>query len=357
MTEALNPALYRRLQRHYGSVKISNAGQAMIHRAVRGNTGDPRLLVFHRGEQYRVCCPFCGDTRHRLYVSHMFGKVDEHGRTMNFLAYCQNEGCLLNDSNRERFLDVLEATGDYLRNAEVKVGRRVPAEAQEVPWPGPCKLLSALPERHKARVYLQERGFDPDMLARRYQVSYCKDSHYFLAAQRIIIPVFAHGKLRGWQARYIGELPWKQRPKIQGLPPKYYSTPGAHFKSQCIYNFDNMKAWETGVLVEGPTDVWRFGLMAGCVFGNYLGPAQQRRLLAVFRKRTLVLLLDPEEFESKSTRATVTELTQRMPRRFCAVKLPAGTDPGSLDRDFVRAFVKDEAARQGVRVTYRKVQE
>ena len=40
---------------------------------------------------------------------------------------------------------------------------------------------------------------------------------------------------------------------------------------------------------------------------------------------------------------------------FAAAKLPPGTDPGSLDRDFCRARVAERAARQGVKVYHERV--
>ncbi len=117
-----------------------------------------------------------------------------------------------------------------------------------------------------------------------------------------------------------------------------------------------MKQWETGVIVEGPTDAWRFGAMSGGIFGNVLTEAQRRKLLPIFRNRSLVLLLDPEEFDSASTDRAIREFTRSMPGRFCAVKLPEGTDPGSLDRDFLRDYVAQHAKEKGVKVKYRKCQ-
>jgi hypothetical protein len=349
----LNPYLHRRLRRLFGSVKVAGEGEAMVARAVIGPDDKPMLLFQHRGEQYRVCCPYCNDTRHRLYVSHMFGQHDAHGRTMNFLAICFNEGCFARDENREDFVETLGEAD--LENAFVKKGVVV-TEAEEVELPGPCKPVSDLKPVHKAHAYLTSRDFDPDYLAERYRVSYCVDSYYFLARERIIIPVYEFGKLKGWQARYPGELPWKDPGKKKGLPPKYFSCPNSHFRSRCIYNFDSMKKWEVGVVVEGPTDVWRFGAMSGCIFGNTVTTAQRRRLLSVFRKRKLVLLLDPEEYDSRSTTMLRRWFEKRMDRgSFAAVKLPEDTDPGSLGRDFLRGFVKDEAASQGVKIRYKRV--
>lgn len=352
MPKVLNPVLYRRLVRQFGAVKVSSASEEIVMKAVVGLDDEPRLAISHAGEYYQVNCPYCNDTRQRLYVNHMFGQVDPHGRRITFLAICYNEGCLFRAENQRDFLDRLDDIG--LKEAIVRPGTKVPEEAREVVWPGPCYSLDKLRRNHPARLYMQSRKYDPDLLGRKHQVSWCKESHYSLAQNRIIIPIFDRDKLKGWQARYIGDLDWKG-PRRKELPPKYWSCPDSDFRSKCIYNFDRMKKWETAVIVEGPTDVYNFGDMSGCIFGNTMTETQQRRLLAVFRQRTVVLLLDPEEYESRATKRLIETMTAKMPGRFCAVKLPDGTDPGSLDRSFSRPYVKAEAKRQGVKVTYKKV--
>lgn len=350
--DVLNPLLYRRLGRRFGHVKVSNQGEAMIATAVRDVADNPVLNISHPGEYYQVSCPFCHDTRNRLYVNHRFGQLDAFGRRLSFLAICYNENCL---AQRDNYVNFLEQVDDAdLGNAIVRPGRVVPDEAREVLPPGPTIPLARLRKRHEAREYLIDRGFDPDELSEKYGVAYCTGSRYSLARNRIIIPVTERGKLKGWQARYVGELDWKG-PRRKELPPKYFSCPDSHFRSRCILNFENVSKWQTAVIVEGPTDVFRFGSMAGCIFGNSMTDVQKRKVLSVFRKRSVVLLLDPEEANSKSTQKTVSFFQEKLPDRFCAVRLPEGTDPGSLERDFLKAYVKQEARKQGVKIAYKLV--
>lgn len=356
MEEVLNRALYKRLERRFGHVKVSNSQQAMVCKSVK--TGDdelkPKLLISHAGEYYKICCPFCRDTRYRMYVNHRFGQLDAYKRPLLFLAICYNEGCLSNRDNFKAFLEMLDEA--YLSEARVVPGKVVSEEAQEVMPVGTTIALNMLHRTHPARLYVESRGFNVDVLANRYGVTYCTSSRYSLATDRLNIPVFEKGKLKGWQARFAGELDWKG-PNKKELPPKYFNTPEAHFRSRCIYNIDNMCRWETGVLVEGVTGCWRFGPMAGAIFGNSMSEAQKRKFLSVFRKRTAILLLDPEEFESNSTKKLVSEMKKHMPGNFCAVRLPTGTDPGLLGREFQREFVRQEALKQGVVVRYRMVDE
>jgi hypothetical protein len=355
MATVLNPALYRKLQARFGGVRVSSQGESFIARATRGLMEEPRLTISHAGEYYLVCCPFCNDTRYRLYINHMFGQKDGHGRRMTFLAICYNEGCLSRQTNKQTFLERMNDNG-WLENTTVLKGIVVPEEAREVFWPGPCRLLSTLRDSHRANEYLASRGFDPDELSEKFGVRYCKSSDHFLASNRIIVPVFDRGKLKGWQARYVGELPWKDKEMKKDLPPKYFSCPNSQFRSKCIYNFDSMRQWQTGVVVEGSTDVWRGGSMFGGIFGNTITDVQFQRLLSAFKERTLVMCLDPEEYESRSTQRRIREFTARMsPKTFCAVKLPDHTDPGSLDRTVLKEYIREAAADRGVKVTYRRV--
>jgi hypothetical protein len=333
-------------------VEVASEGEAMIAKAVREPINDePRLSISHAGEYYRINCPFCNDTRFRLYVSHRYGQRDAFGRRMTFLATCFNEtACMSRPENQLDFREMLESVDGVLERAELRRGVIVPEEAREIQWPGPCTRLDDLRDGHPARAYVElDRHFDADKIARMYGVSYCHNSHYFLARNRLLIPVYQDGKLKGWQARHIGELRWKD--KGLSLPPKYFSYPGMP-RRQLLYNFDRAREYATGVIVEGPTDVWAFGGMATCTFGAAMADPQLDRFLAVFRRRTAVLLYDPEAMETKPVVRLIERLRRRMPGRFAAVTLPKKTDPGSLGRRFLRDYVQDEAAAQGVEVSY-----
>lgn len=350
MAEVLNQPLYRQLKRLFRKVKISNEGEAAEYRPVHDVEGNPNLFFTHTGEYYQVCCPFCADTRFRLYVNHLYGKTDTFGRTMKFLAVCYNDtACMSKMDNVDSLWDDLSAgDDDYLRKATVNRGSTIPVVAQETTWPGPCLKLSKLPSSHHAIQYLESRGFDPDYIGSRFDARYCVDSHYFLCRDRLIIPVYDRDKLKGWQARFIGE--WKK-----GMAPKYFTFPGMPRRS-LIYNFDEARHFQTGIIVEGPTDVWSLGLMGVCTFGSTMTAIQARRFFGAFKHRTAVLLFDPEEYAKKGTQRLIRIFKAKMPDRFAALKLPEGTDPGSLGRSFLRDFIYQEAWDQfRVRVSYKRV--
>lgn len=87
--------------------------------------------------------------------------------------------------------------------------------------PGSIIPLSELPDKHPAREYLQQRGYNPDLLGQEYSVGYCNMAAVEDRAKgvywsrlpsgvknspagRIIFPMLdADGVRRGWQARAI----------------------------------------------------------------------------------------------------------------------------------------------------------
>ncbi len=363
MHQPLNRTLYAQLEREFGSVKFGNEGVRMSpHHVVQLAGGRLRVRTQEWGEFYRVCCPFCTDTIHRLYVHHLYGKQDETGRNMTFLAMCFNEYCLEDPNNRQELWNRITALVDprRLRAARVLPGREyVPKPGQ---LPGECVKLTELPTDHDAIVYLRSRGYDPILMEKVYGVCYCVESRYRFARDRIVFPIWFGGKLMGWQARHVGELPWKQKPKIKGLAPKYWTDPDMH-KSQVVFNGDGMKKWRTGVIVEGPLDVVNFGQMSGSTLGASLSEFQVRWFAATFRqpKRSLVLLFDPDVLDNPRLgprmKEKIATIKQAIPGQFADVWLPEGLDPGSTERESMREFVKQEAAKQGVEVHYEKFDE
>lgn len=359
MSEVLNPLLYRRLKKSFGVVKISNRKQNFIAKKARDIlTDEPRLEYLHTGEYYQVCCPYCSDQKYRLWINHMYGHKDSWGRRMSFLAVCYNDKACMNAyDNRQDLWERLSAMDDDLEVSRIMPGDETPPEERVIDWPGPCLPMTKLKAGNKALDYIETRGFTAEYLTKNFDVRLCLSSHYFLCRDRLIIPVFYKGEMRGWQARYVGELPWKHKEKKKGLPPKYFTYPGMP-RSTLIYNFDVAKQYQTGIIMEGPIDVWAFGRMGMCTFGSTMTTWQRKRFLAIFRQRTGVLLYDPEAFEEKQTQDAIAYMTRRMPGRFAAIKLPEGSDPGKFGlegREFLRDYVHDKAKEQGVKVSYKKV--
>ncbi len=347
----LNPWLYRRLLRLFGSVLLAHEGEQLIARSsVDLLRGRPKLLFQQHGEAYRVCCPFCPDTRHRLYVSYMYGQRDDDGRSLSFLVFCFNEDCMDDPDNRWRLRSMLEDRDGALECARVFRGAVREAANDTFELPGECSLLSELPTGHEARVYVANRHYDPDRLARVWGVSFCHHSVYRLASQRLIVPIRFEGRLAGWQARHVGELDWKAK-KL----PKYFTCPGMR-RDLVICNWDMARAYRTLVIVEGWFDVFGFGPMAVNTLGAGMSPQQLKRIVRHGRRpgHSVVLLYDEDVQRKPQLKARIDEqargLARALPGRFVRVELPQGVDPGSLDRRLNRALVEQQAELAGVPV-------
>lgn len=368
MSQPLNKHLYHCLKLAYGDVRITSAGEAF-----RGDwvydASQKRyyLAIEHKGEQYNVCCPICKDTRYRLQFHHLWGCEEvpdlphsvkerlanrEHVSILPFkkhLVYCFNEDCYADLDRRNHLFDyVFELGGTVRRRRQKRIGKGVDVEgtmAGPVDPPGHLIRVDRLPARHPAVQYLESRFWDVSRLARTYGVSFCKNSPYYLAQGRIIIPIRWEGKLRSWQARHVGEIP-------KGGPPKYFTCPNSAI-GRLLYNLTLAKRWKTAVVTEGVTDVWQFGPMACSYFKQKLSMNQILLLRQYFREGSIVLLPDAGEEEQANAQKAYELLDGHIRHGVAVVDLKSG-DPGSLDRRFLREFCKKEAKAQGVKVFYAK---
>lgn len=350
--QPLNPVLYRRLERYFGKVRISNEGISSQQTYRRDPlTGREVLHVLVGGEEYRVNCPLCRDTKFHLYINHTWGVPDVKGNRRLHLMNCYH-GCYACYEQKKALYRKLFEPGRKVR-LNLRAGQQVSKELKEVSPPGPVTPLLQLPEYHPAVVYLAGRGFDVAKLTRLYGLGYVQDSRHYLARERIYIPAVFGGKLVGWQCRRIGDPP--EEPG-QRSAPKYYTCPGMP-KGRMLYNFDRARRWQTIVVVEGPTDVWSLGPMAVALWGATPTADQLRLLAKLGKSRTLVYLPDPEEFAKRRTTRPLESYVESLRGQLggvAVVRLPDGTDPGSSERAWLRAYIREQAARQNVSVSWQR---
>lgn len=345
----LNRRLYALLVRRFKHVHVVNPGIAAIVSYLKQPNGREQLALSETGEYYRVCCPFCSDTRFRLYIHHTWGLRDPVlGWPRLHLAHCFNEGCIRSIDRQQELRDEVTMQEVDLRNLVIREGDVLAPELSVARWPDPVYPLEELEATHPARHYLISRGFDPDRISKFYGVRYCpKGCLTWQAKNRLIIPVFEDGKMFGWQARYIGEEDWKKT-----TIPKYCNAPGMQRKN-LVYNLSNARRYRTGVAMEGVTDVWALGPMGLCTFGASMTMLQHRKLCAAFRDDVLVMLYDPDMRENEHVDKVRQRLADALPGRFACIWLPDGVDPGRLDRKLLRSYIYDEAKKQGVKVDWR----
>lgn len=344
---ALCPQLYRKLQElTNGPVSISNEGEAMLtNNCYNPATGRHETWITHSGEYYRIHCPFCKDSRPRLWVNHMYGQQDVNGRPMRFLATCYNENCLADPDNWLAFNDSLFG----FRNAadrrnyqpfQVQRGRWEDPNLHTVHPPGELEPVSRLPAHHRAVQYmLEERRYTRDMLD-RYKISYCRraDQRFRAAQDRIVFPIYMHDELVGWQCRYMGTADWKR-------VPKYYGMPGMKKKAM-LYNFDLAKTYPFVVVVEGPTDANAVGDAGVALLGKSLSHTQKQLLVATWDRKPIIFMLDPDAREESW--GTIQDLMNLNTNPIVAVDLPPGNDPSDYGYETVWNIIRSTCHARGV---------
>lgn len=362
----LNPKLHNMLVRQFGRNNVSVVNEdveleASYARRDRGDTNkaDYKLDdVTCSGEEYRINCFKCGDTRKRLYINHRWGLYDDRTGTRNlWLVNCWNANCWSDYESQRRLYtrilgDVILRPTDLRRAPPTKVARQ-----RAIDWPGAMWMLDHMQQKmpqHEAIRYLEDRGFEPARLTRLFGVGFCVDSDLELATRRVVAPVYWSKRLVGWQARYVG-------PSLDKSIPKWYTCPG--FKTAAsLYNFDKAKRYSTVVITEGPGDVWGFGRQAVAVFGKVIR-RQQLALLSKYcsKQATIVIMLDPKYDDARELakglphpieRAYSLLQSSRFAGRVLKVYLPDPYDPGELDNAYMKDFVRWRAKVEGIPVEF-----
>lgn len=166
------------------------------------------------------------------------------------------------------------------------------------------------------REYLIGRGFDPDLIVRKYGI--LGTGKIGELAHRLIIPIYYEGAIVSWQARAIHK----------GVDRKYLACPNAESRidiKTILYNLDNCPK-RRAFVVEGVTDTWRIGDQSCATFG-VASSMEQAKLL---RKRfdELYILFDPEPEAQK--RAGLLAFNLAMLNTQAILVDPGwGHDPGS----------------------------
>jgi hypothetical protein len=342
---SLNQSLFQAL-RQFGEVRITSPGARLEATYQEMPDGRVRMQVISAGEYLRINCPYCNDTRFRLWINHRWGLKDPHTGTRNrWLAICYNEDCLAAEANRQ---DLISRTSWYHREAgagrvKIAVGRAEPV-GRPIPLPGDYVPLDELKRGHHARRYLRDRGYNPDTLARDWSIGFSREACCLSRrAGRLLIPLYRIEKGKpvcwGWQARAI-DPDDEQR-------AKYFTAPGLK-KSQLLYGLERVDAGTGPILIcEGATDVWRAGKNAVALLGKNASTEQVCLIRKHFRGRPLAVALDPDARDT--ARMLVRGLRQARLKSVLhpdetpvvLVRLPDGQDPGDCTREQLWGLAED----------------
>jgi hypothetical protein len=194
------------------------------------------------------------------------------------------------------------------------------------------------PMRANHRRYLENRGFDPDLIERTWGVlgtgpaSYLddgagKDVDY---RSRLFVPVRWGGEEVSFQARDV-----TGRSEL-----RYVSCPVArevvHHKN-VLYGIQ--ERWgRTGIIVEGVTDCWRLGPLSCATFGISTKPEQVVEVARHFSR--VAIVFDPEPQARARARRLAATLRLRLGTEPVVVDIGSG-DPGSMSQADADHLVKE----------------
>ena len=341
--EVLNPRLYRGLRHIFGEVKVRNLGQALVAESVQVRMSEGlRDQIVQYGESYLVCCPVCHEKSYSLSVNHSYGQRGPSGRPMFHLAKCFHRNCMADPANRRRFDASLRGVGVEIERCLIRPGRALSEEEMEMKWPSGMVRVDELPESNPVRLFFDQEGIDIKRADRYYQVGYCPVSEVSIARCRLIIPFLEGDKLAGWLAR----------DPVPG-PAVYFAAPGMP-RTRLVYNLNNARAWQTGVILPEPFDVWRFGPMAVSLMDGTWTDFQFRRFQSAFPRQTIILLVDPARMDRNNVEKLENLLLGRFSGRMAVVHLPKGRSAHTWTREELRRFVSEQGAQRRIAVRYEK---
>lgn len=173
-------------------------------------TGRKRMKVLpgHAGEDYVINCPFCGDSRKRLYINHAWrwhapgSPAGEYNA--DYLVHCFNEECEKTEPDFHRRLEALICPLVHAAYSAVSV-RKTTSVVEDT---GPLHVFpipDGSPRIHEtntpAREYMLSRGYDPVLLGEDYDVRVlgrCLFGGFEEdAGGRVCFPVIMDGSLVG----------------------------------------------------------------------------------------------------------------------------------------------------------------
>lgn len=174
--------------------------------------------------------------------------------------------------------------------------------------------------------YLQKRGYNTTSIEKNWNVYGTSPSSCLVNngkkinfKYRIIIPIFWDGKIVSFTSRDITEK----------APIKYISCPN---NMEVIEHkhilYGRQDKWnETGICVEGPTDVWKMGFSSFATFGIEYTIRQLILIKKTFKN--VAVLYDDDPQAIVKAEQLVAELQFR---RVNAFRVPITGDPGSLQK-------------------------
>jgi len=202
---------------------------------------------------------------------------------------------LLNISEQKAYFLIKEYGGISVYDKKI-------TQKQEFVYPSNSVPLL---ENHKK--YLEKRGFDAEHICSQWHILSTSPSSILTDngkpieyKNRILIPIYWDNKVVSFQTRTTADISMR-----------YITCPKSR---EIIHHKDilygNQHGWkDTGIVVEGITDVWRMGVTTAATFGIEFTPRQVRVLAKNFKR--VIVIFDGEEQAQKQADKLINELRAR----------------------------------------------
>lgn len=230
-----------------------------------------------------VNCPWCGDTS-------WHGGLHQHKQKFHCWK-CKGKPL-------STTLQLLTGTpwqqlkNNYVGESELIVAEKKTERPSELIFPE-----ELIPLNRQQRQYLIDRDFNPDKIIETWGVQ--GTTHVGNFSFRIFIPIYFNNQLISYTCR-----DWTGKQSIRYWSCKESEEVICH--KDILYGIDKCTS-RTGVVVEGPTDVWRLGPGSVATFGT--GYTLSQLLLIRERLDKVFIVYDPEVEAQKQALKMGSELS------------------------------------------------
>lgn len=184
--------------------------------------------------------------------------------------------------------------------------------------------------------YLKNRGFNPDKIEKVWGVkgtgplSYLDKLDYRF---RLFIPINWNGEMVSFDTRDVTGL---AEAKYKACPVDMEIIE----RKKIVYG--NQEAWgDTGIGVEGPTDVWRLGEQSFAVSGISYTQEQVKEIAKIFKKVAVVFDGGVNKGEETQAKKQAKKLVKDLQfRNVDAYIVPIKGDPGAMSNSDAKKLVK-----------------
>lgn len=259
-------------------------------------------------------CPLCSDNSNHL------GYNLDRNYFNCWKCGANNQYEILMQLLNINFFQVRNLLYEYSGRSLVFDNIKKKTNASKIVLPG-----KELMEMH--RKYLLRRNFDPDYLIEKYKIRGTGIAGYW--KYRIMIPIYYNNQLVSYQGRDITN---KQKLRYLSLSPEK----SVMNIKNVLYNSNNCNKVSI-IVLEGVTDVWRFGDDCVCTFGTSV-TEMQVNLLSQYEN--IFFIFDSEKEAQQKAKKTALKLSS-LGCNTEVIDLQISGDPGSMNVDEVN-YIKKE---------------